>query len=156
MTALASSDVTVSAPNREQNIGRGALDKVMSMASITFGDSALTYPTGGVPLPSIGQFGFNRQIDIGIAEPPPGDGYVYKYDRANHTLKIFTMGVVTGSTAATTPGDGALAEDSAAAETAVRLANSAVDTTYDLGPLIELPSGIAPAETTVKLLLIGE
>lgn len=45
------------------------------------------------------------------------------------------IAVTTGSTAAGVSGNGALAEDSAAAETVVRLANSAVDTTYDLGSL---------------------
>jgi len=95
MTALASTDVTVTVNSRDKDIGHGALSKFMGVASIAFGDAALTYPTGGVPLPAIGRFGLQRQVDIGIVEPPSGDGYVYKYDRANHKVLIYTSAGLT-------------------------------------------------------------
>lgn len=89
MTALASTDVTVTVNSRDKDIGHGALSKFMGIATIVFGDGALTYPTGGVPLPAIGQFGLQRQVDIGLIEQPSGDGYVYKYDRTNHKIRIY-------------------------------------------------------------------
>ena len=99
MTALASTDVTVTVNSRDKDIGHGALSKFMGIATIAFGDAALTYPTNGVPLPAIGRFGLQRQVDIGIVEPPPGDGYVYKYDRTNHKIVIYTAagGTPTGT-----------------------------------------------------------
>jgi len=90
MTALASTDVTVTVNSRDKDIGHGALSKFLGIATIAFGDAALTYPTGGVPLPAIGLFGLQRQVDIGLVEPPYGDGYVYKYDRTNHKMLIYT------------------------------------------------------------------
>jgi hypothetical protein len=156
MAAIGSTDVTVTISDRDKDIGHGPLSKNITIAGVAFGNGALTYPTGGVPLPTIGNFGYQRQIDFGAIEGDPGNGFVYKYDRANHKILIYTMGVVTGSTGAGATENGALAEDSAAAETVVRLSNTAVDTTYDLGPLIELPSGIAPAATALRMLLLGE
>ena len=90
MTALASSDVTVTVGVRDRDIGRGGMSKCLGVAQIAFGDGALTYPTGGIPLPAIGNFGLLRQMDFGALEPPPGDGYVYKYDRENHKILIYT------------------------------------------------------------------
>lgn len=97
MTALASTDVTVTVNSRDKDIGHGALSKFMGIASIVFGDGALTYPTGGIPLPAIGRFGLQRQVDIGVVEPPSGDGYVYKYDRTNHKVLIYTAAGFTPS-----------------------------------------------------------
>jgi hypothetical protein len=156
MTALASIDVTVTVNPRDKDIGHGALSKFMGIASLSFGDGALTYPTGGIPLPAIGRFGLLRQVDIGVVEPPPGDGYVYKYDRANHKIRIYGQGVTTGSTAASTSANGVLAEDENGAETAVRLYGAVVDTDYNLGALHEVGAGFAPSATTLKMLLVGE
>jgi len=155
MTALASADVSVSIPAQDRNIIPSA-SRIISMPEITFGDGALTYPTGGVPLPDKSMFGFKKAIEFVEIQQPPANGFVYKYDQANHKIKIFTQGAVTGSTAAADSTSGALAEDSAGAETAVRLMGSSVDTTYDLGGMIELPATIAPAEVTLKLLMWGQ
>jgi len=156
MPAIESSDVTVTISGRDKDIGHGALRKNMTIAGVAFGNGTLTYPTGGVPLPTIGNFGFQRQIDFGAIEEDPGDGFHYKYDRENHKILIYTMGVVTGSTAVAAAGNGALLEDSGEAEGAARLPDTAIDTTYDLGPLIELPDSIAPAAKALRLLLVGE
>ncbi len=156
MSALASSDVTVTISAGDRNIAGGAAFKNVSMASITFGTGVLTYPTGGIPMPAIGSFGFHKEIQFVAIEQPPANGFVYKFDRSNHKLKIFTQGMTTGSTTAADSASGALVENSAAAETAARLMGTAVDTTYDLGAMIELPSTIAPASVTLKMLMIGE
>jgi hypothetical protein len=156
MAAIESTDVTVTISDRDKDIGHGPLNKNITIADVAFGDDALTYPTGGIPLPTIGNFGYQRQIDFGAIEGDPDDGFVYKYDRSNHKIKIFTQGVVTGSTAAASTEAGALAENSAGAEVNMRLSKTAVDTTYDLGAMIELPNTIAPAATALRMLLLGE
>jgi len=66
------------------------------------------------------------------------------------------LGHLVLSTTAADSSTGALIENSAAAETVARLMGTAVDTTYDLGAMIELPSTIAPASVTLKMLMIGE
>ncbi len=158
MTDLAASNVTLTTNDRDKDFGHRGLGKNMSVFSISFGDGALTYPSGGIPLPAIGNFGMRRQIDFMSIEPDPDDGFVYKFDQTNHKLRIYTQGIVTGSTGGS-PADstGGLAENSAAAETTVQfLGASSADTTYDLGPLIELPTTVAPAATTIKALVVGE
>lgn len=156
MPALQSSDVTVTVSNRNKDIAHGRVGKNLTLASVQFGDGAKTYPTGGVPLPAMSQFGYQRAIDFVSIQEPVGNGFQYKYDEDDHKIKIFTQGVVTGSTAATTTESGALAEDSEGSETDVRLSNTAIDTTYDLGGMIELPNTVAPASATLKLLILGE
>lgn len=155
MAAIASTDVTVSLPPRDRDIVPSG-PKLMSFPSITFGNGSLTYPAGGVPLPDKSVFGFKKQIDRIFIQQPAANGFVYKYDRANHKIKIFTQGAVTGSTEAGACGNGALIEDSAGSETVARLSGTAVDTAYDLGPLVELPAAIAPAAVTLELMAVGQ
>jgi hypothetical protein len=49
------------------------------------------YVVGGMPLPPAGAFGMNRAVDFLLIQPPL-DGYVYKYDRVNHTLLMYRAG----------------------------------------------------------------
>jgi len=156
MAAFASTDVSVTIHARDRDIGHGSIMKNVSLASITFGDGALTYATGGVPLPAKEQFGFQKEIKFLAIQQPVANGFIYKYDADNHKIKIFTQGFTTGSTAAASNENGALVEDSAGSEGTPRIPNTAADTTYDMGPMIELPNGIAPAEVTLPLLMIGE
>ena len=156
MAALASTDVTVTVNARDRDIGHGALNKNMCMASIVFGDGALTYPALGVPLPAIGSFGMLKQMDIGLIEQPHGDGLIYKYDRTNHKIRIYSQGVTMGSTAIAAYDNGALAEDENGAETVIRLSGGAADASYNLGALHEVGTSFAPAATTIKMLCIGE
>ncbi|MBU2550230.1 MAG: hypothetical protein KKB20_17610 [Proteobacteria bacterium] len=154
MTAIASTDVVVTVSARDRDVSPGMF-KNFTIARVAFGNGSLTYPTGGVPLPAIGAFGFLREIQF-LAIQEAANGFVYKFDQANHKIKIYTQGVVTGSTGAAVNENGALVENSAAAEGAPRIPNTVADTTYDLGPLIELPAAIAPAAVTLKLLMVGE
>jgi hypothetical protein len=154
MTALASTNVTVSVSVRNRDI-IPAGPKRVQIASVTFGDGALTYPTGGVPLPAIGVFGFNKAIEFGVIEQPI-NGFFYKFDRANHKILIYNQGVLTGSTSTGALANGAYAVNSAAAETVVRFSNTAASTAYDFGPLREMAAAIAPASATMLLLLFGE
>ncbi|HAJ28117.1 MAG TPA: hypothetical protein DCG53_12885 [Syntrophus sp. (in: bacteria)] len=154
--ALAAANVTVTVNPGDRDLGGGGASKNFTMASLAFGDGALTYPANGVPLPAIGAFGFHKAIHMGIVVSDPDKGFVYKYDKTNHSIRIYTQGAVTGATAAASNENGALALNSAAAEGAVRLPHTAPSTIYDLGPMIELPATVAPAATSLQMLLIGE
>lgn len=156
MGAFASTDITVTISARDREIAGAAAGRNQTIASVIFGDGSLTYATGGVPMPAIGTFGFRNEIKMGLIEQPPANGFIYKYDAANRKIKIFTQGVRTGSTAAGAPENGANIENSFAVEGVLTMPNSAVDTTYDIGQLIELPNGSTPAAVTLQILFIGD
>lgn len=157
MAAITAADVAVAVSPQNRDIAGAAAFKNMTLASLTFGNGSLTYPTGGVPLPAISAFGLHKAIEFAAIEQPPANGFVYKYDKTNHKIKIFTQGVLTGATAAAANEDGALVKDSGGVEAAApRLPKTAASTTYDLGPLIELPATIAPASVVLDMLVIGQ
>lgn len=157
MGAFASTDVTVTIASRDREIAGAAAGRNMTLATVAFGDgSVLTYATGGVPMPAIGTFGFRNEITMGLIQQPAANGFIYKYDASARKIKIFTQGVRTGSTGAGAAENGARVENSFAVEGAARLPNTAVDTTYDIGQLIELPNGSAPAAVTLQILFIGD
>ena len=99
MANLTVDNIVVDAPRALQDLIPAGNRKV-AVASVTFGDGVLTYPTGGVPLPSLGHFGFKHQVDFVTPSEPGANGYVYKYDPAAHTLRIFGGGTeLVGETA---------------------------------------------------------
>lgn len=65
---------------------------------ITFGDGVATYPSLGIPLPTRGSTGFGgfglvRFLErLQIDSPSPGDGYVYKWDSVNNSIRIYQVG----------------------------------------------------------------
>lgn len=157
MGAIASTDITITVGNRDKEIIGVMSSKNMTLATIAFGDAALTYPANGVPLPAIGHFGLLKVLDFMSIQPPPGDGFVYKYDSTNHTIRIYTQGVKTGATAAGGETDtGALVKNSLGVEGTPRIPNTVASTTYDMGQMIEMPTGTAIPATTLKALVIGE
>ena len=95
MTALASTDVTVVVTERGR-LGK----KRWSRGTITFGNGALTYPSGGVPLPAIAQFGFDRQMDtlkvFGVNERTTD--YLVQFGPANRTLLMYVSHDTAGAT----------------------------------------------------------
>lgn len=57
--------------------------------NITFGDGALTYPAGGIPL-TAGKMGCPSQIkSFSLVSPASANGFVYKYDLTNNKLRIY-------------------------------------------------------------------
>jgi len=88
MTALVATDVTVSLNTRDRH-NLGSLR--MSRGSIAFGDGALTYPYGGVPMPVIGKFGMNREVSEMNITDASGAGYEFRYDQSNRKLKLFAQ-----------------------------------------------------------------
>lgn len=157
MADLAATNVAVTVNSRDREVAGAAAGKNMTLATIVFGDGSLQYRTGGVPMPDKSKFGFHKIIDFVSVEQPVANGFVYKFDRTNNKLKIFTQGFTTGGTAAGGEAEtGALANNSLGAEGAVRMIKTVASTTYDMGGMIEMPDTTAIAAATVKLLMIGE
>lgn len=89
MPAIASTDVAVT----QLDTGRKSIfsKRKFHRVRLVFGDGALTYPAGGVPMPTLGRLGFVRFLDgiLGI-QIPPDDSLIYKYDQVNNTIRIYT------------------------------------------------------------------
>jgi hypothetical protein len=87
MADLTASDVSITLDPRDRYI----LGKLkMSQGSLDFGDGALTYPYGGVPMPAVGYFGMNKQVSMFDIVDASGVGYMFRYDQANRKIKMFT------------------------------------------------------------------
>lgn len=87
MADFAAGDVTVTI-NR-QTILRGSPGGLrFNRVKIQFGDGALTYNTGGVPLPTFPKFGMVKRIDdlIIVQNGIATIAYVWTYDPVNHKL----------------------------------------------------------------------
>jgi len=86
MPAFVATDITVVV--QEQSIvGKKKLNRV----NITFGDAALTYPTGGIPMPGFAAFGMIRNLEDIVITGVNGltTDYMTKYDRVNNKLQLF-------------------------------------------------------------------
>lgn len=147
MTALASSDVTVTIIDR---FIQGKRRRVSF--SLAFGDAALTYPSGGVPLPTYPSFGMKRNLAFLLFDDPnSAQGIVWKYDRANHKLRAYIQGVVVSAAGAATMDDFPQNTTAEPLGTAVSLSltNSTGAGTKYLGRLQELTTTQAPAASTL-------
>lgn len=86
MVALASSDVTVTVTQpRKVN---GSPTRRHNRCTVAFGNGALTYTTGGVPMPTGGSFGMPNAVveSITVDDDSAGAGYHYTYDQTNNKL----------------------------------------------------------------------
>ncbi len=84
MADIAASDVTYTLIKQREfhGVKQHAL-------SVVFGDGALTYPTGGVPLTKA-KLGTPNVIEsINIYDPANANGFVYKYDATNEKVRIY-------------------------------------------------------------------
>ena len=113
----------------------------------------------GVPVAAIaaGSFGwFQTRGPAAVLT----DGVLYIYQQVKPSLAVdgavahAAMNVTTGSTAVAACGNGALVEDSAGAETAARLADTAIDTTYDFGSLETIVGRVMRVEVDTDYSLI--
>ncbi len=60
--------------------------------SFVFGDGASTYPSGGIPV-TLGQIGFRNVLSsIHWTDESSSDGYVYKFDVATLSIRIYQTG----------------------------------------------------------------
>jgi hypothetical protein len=85
MSAILSTNVTYALIKK--TVGESGYRKFVM--TVAFGNSALTYPTGGVPLLA-GSLGCpNQIISLVLFGPASGDGYVYKWDAANKKILMY-------------------------------------------------------------------
>jgi len=152
MADIAIADVTYTVQEQGGRlIHRVSAIQKSTFVKVEFGDGALTYPAGGVPL-SI------TPIDVGflraifrwiIVDGAAGTGIIWKYDFEAKTLRgyrtagftpagtvashVHQQEITTGSTVAADSTSGALIEDSAAVETVFRAMGVPIDTTLDIG-----------------------
>jgi hypothetical protein len=85
MVALTAANVTVTVEKRVIESQRKR-----NRVKIVFGDGALTYPTGGVPMPAKGVFGMVRELEsLTFYDMAHANGFVYKYDRDNNKMVIY-------------------------------------------------------------------
>lgn len=84
MADIAATDVTYALVSRDTE-GKKPFRK--SVVDITFGDGALTYPAGGVPLTK-GKLGLPNYVES-LLQIGTANGFVYKYDSANEKLRIW-------------------------------------------------------------------
>lgn len=152
MVDLVAANVTVTV-NERTIVGKKRRNRV----TVAFGDGALTYPSGGVPMPAAANFGMIRNLDfLTLFDEDDASGIVWKYDRTNNKLRGYRQGVRTGSTAAATSPSGAILENMAEAETTFRAMGTAIDTDIDLGLLRELTAaGNPPAAQTLQAEAVG-
>lgn len=88
MADLTASDVGVVLEPRLKDMARGAMAKALTVAEITLGDGAKTYPIGGVPLPAAGVLALIRNPQLVLFQQPADRGLALRYDAANHKLRI--------------------------------------------------------------------
>jgi len=158
MAALTSADVTLT-KIKKQRVGlmRESLYKV------AFGDGAKTVPTNGVPLPVLGLFGLKR-VDFHQLAPVTVNGYQYRYDEVNHSLRIFESAThahnlvfkANAAANAVTMAANSLRNASASALTVVGGGADGGIMLVAAGPLTEVPISHAPAATILRLLLRGK
>ena len=85
MAGIAAGDVTYTIEHQDRIPGVGTVSHV----KIAFGDGALTYDTGGVPL-TIGKMGCpNLLKSFNLTESAVTSGYLWDYDKSAAKLKGF-------------------------------------------------------------------
>ena len=86
MAEIAATNVTVTWHAKDDKVKCEHL--LCVFPTFTFGNGALTYPATGVPLPAMGKYGL-KAIKTAYIEGMPGNGYFYKYDKTNHSVRIW-------------------------------------------------------------------
>jgi hypothetical protein len=85
MTALAETNVLFSRVDTDYL----SVANKMVIGDLTFGNSALTYPTGGIPVAtSVGKFGFNKTIKFVQISEPSDAGYIYRWTYSDSAPKV--------------------------------------------------------------------
>lgn len=68
-----------------QNLRRGGNSRVNNRVKLTFGDGALTYPAGGIPI-TIGKLGCPTVVESMHIVDQGTSGYAFQYDSVNAKL----------------------------------------------------------------------
>lgn len=124
--------------------------------TLSFGNGSITYATGGIPL-TIGGCGCPNFLEsLIVTRTITGlQGFKYDYDRTNSKLIILSQTILTGATAAAALANGALPLTSSGTESAARLATSAASTSYDIGPMRQIPNATTLAALVIECEAIG-
>lgn len=137
-------------------------------AKLSFGDGALTYPTGGVPL-VIGNLGMRAILESFSVDDNGISSYGFSYDKVNQKLVMFAVGahahdvllknaaVADGATTRVNAGANLLGANTGSDVTVVGAgANGGVKLSTSANTAgIELASTIAPAAQSIKITVIG-
>ena len=168
MTALVAANVTVTV-ERRTIAGKTRRNRV----KITFGNGSLTYPSGGVPMPTFGTWGMKRNLDyLTVFDENDASGIVWKYDRANNKLRgyvstnhahVFTIS--SGAPAATGSGAMGISAVTGSSDVTLRVAQGSGVTLNTGSPvgsgggadtaLTELSTSAAPAAQTFFAEAVG-
>lgn len=149
MADLAATDVTVTIEER-----RIESRKRIHRVKIVFGDGALTYPAGGVPMPAKEKFGMLRNLDyLILIDSDDANGITWKYDKDNNKLRAYVQGALVGAAGAQTMDDFPVtAGFGVTADTHLSL--KAGSATVRFGDLKEASAG-APAAQTIYAQAVG-
>lgn len=85
MADIAAGDVTYTV-NKQRKEESG--NKINSV-TIAFGNSTLTYPSGGIPLTSASMGCPNNIVSAVFVGANSADGIVYKYDKVNNKIRMY-------------------------------------------------------------------
>lgn len=86
MADIAAANVTVTVVHQSYLMDMRKRNRV----KITFGDGALTYPSGGVPMPAATAFGMSTIVQhITVTDDDDGQGIFNKYDAENNKIRIW-------------------------------------------------------------------
>lgn len=61
----------------------------VNVVTLAFGDGALTYPAGGVPLTAAKLGTPNEIVSLVFLDAANANGFLYKWDKANNKLRIY-------------------------------------------------------------------
>lgn len=92
MSALVAGSVTYTLQGKPSKRDDGFRSQLVKIA---FGDSALTYPTGGVPLSSLSVQGWPNVISSVVISDIGSSGYVPRWDSVNNKLMLFVSAALT-------------------------------------------------------------
>ena len=152
MADLAAADVTYTITSEKISRTRRTVE-----ATVAFGDGALTYPSGGVPLTK-GKLRMKRDlIGLVIVDPGNANGLVYKWDKSNNKLRIYKptsfiiahaagAGATTVRTTLVTARNKIEAESPSVGNADVKLAAEAVEL---------IAASDTPAAATLKVIALG-
>lgn len=171
MADIAAGDLTYTLVKQRKE---DSSNKVINL-TVAFGNSTLTYPSGGIPLTSSKLGTPNSIISLIVDGPSSADGLIYKYDKANnkiriyysaaqshnHTLFLNNAEVADGATARVNAGTNLLGANTGSDISIAGVADTSghggvVTATLAAGALVEVTAAsYAPAATTLYVEVTG-
>jgi hypothetical protein len=164
MSALVAGSVTYTLQN---NAVKDESGRRKQLVKIAFGDGALTYPTGGVPLSNLANQGWPNLIESLVISDAGSSGYVPRYDATNNKLMLFVSAshthdlllknaaVADGATTRVNAGANLLGANTGGDLTVTGAGANGGVVTKAAVALAELASSVAPAAMSVYAYVIG-